>query len=290
MYRVLSDEESQKVTRWKAPDLDAKNSEIANTRQQYRPDQLLSEKDVLPLLGSALLKPSRARIKSASPNLQLLKTTDVLRNSGFDHSASGSATDGINKTEQIERIPVEVMQAKYDEGYAKGLADSKSALLDHSIKELRQLITAIGEASKHNAASGLEETLLSFSLDIAAVVIRRELTVDQSLMLELIKVGIEQLPVNDESQKYVNLHPEDANIIRKLASSEDRIAIVEDPTLNRGDCRIESGASVVDAGIKDWLHQVAVQLGLLPELRSDEINDVGDKLPSTDISGSSVNK
>jgi len=287
LYRVLSDEESQKVTRWEAPALDADKTNIADTQQQYRPDQLFSDEDVLPLLGSSLLKPGRAKIKSASPNLQSIKTTDVLRNSGFNHVGSASATNRTNDVDQIERVPVEVLKAKYDEGYEQGLVEGKSALKDQSIRELRQLISAIGEASEHNEANGLEDTLLSLTLDIASLVIRREVIVDNSLMLQLVKAGIEQLPIYDASMKYVYLHPEDAHTVRKYASSEANIEINEDASLSRGDCRIESGASVVNAGMQDWLREVSAQLGLLPkDGYSDDNSDVKNPPLSGSLSGS----
>ena len=284
MFRVLSDEESRKVTRWRAPEIAPGSAVVANTRQQARLGLAPDDKDVRPLLGSKSLKPAKPQASGAPPRLQTINDHDVFADlavADMHHNPAAKESEESEEYDSVVRAPMaspDMLQTSYDEGYARGFAEGNAALQQHSIKELKQIISAIADASTYQDETDLEEAVVSLSLDIARLVIRREIKIDDRLMLDIVQAGLEQLPGGTRNQRYVKLHPLDANVVRRHVSDNPDVQIIDDPALERGACRIESGASVIHAGIDDWLNNMAVQLGLEDEqsMQSDDASEYPD--------------
>ena len=279
MFRVLSDEESRKVTRWRAPEIAPGSAVVANTRQQARPTHATDDEDVRSLLGSKSLKAVKPQTSGLPPQLQSICDHDVFANPAVAEMLDTPATNESEESDSVVRTPMaspDMLQTSYEEGYARGFAEGNAALQQHSIKELKQIISAIADAFTHQDEIDLEEAVVSLSLDIARLVIRREVQIDDRLMLDIVQAGLEQLPGGTRNQQYVKLHPLDANVVRRHVSDNPDVQIIDDPALERGACRIQSGASVIHAGIDDWLINVAVQLGLEDE-QSTQADDLEDE-------------
>jgi len=257
LFRVLSEEESRKVTRWKAPELGTGATVVANTRQEAKPQQQKSDASVKALLGSLDLKAGQRHSPASAPQLQTISPIDV-----FAHSAIARANGAEGGAMQVS---AELLQTSYDEGYSRGFAEGNVALHEHAIKELRTVIAALSAASTRPEDSALEHELVALAMEIARVVIRREVSLAPDIMHEIVTAGLEQLESHSSSQR-VYLHPLDARIVGEQVSEDSTITVLDDPALERGACRIESGSSVVNAGIEDWLNNVSVQLGLSSEV------------------------
>ena len=286
LFRVLSDEESRKVTRWRAPEIAPGSAIVANTRQQAKPRQAPDDEDVRPLLGSKSLRPVKSQAPGAPPILQTINDHDVFADLALANMHHTPATKESEKSESVVPTPVasaDMLQTSYDEGYARGFAEGNAALQQHSVKELKQIVSAIADASTHPDEADLEQAVVSLSLEIARLVIRREVRVDDRLMLDIVQAGLEQLPGGSRNLHYVKLHPLDANVVRRHVSDNSDVQIIDDPALERGACRIESGSSVIHAGINDWLNNVAVQLGLEAEQDMQIDDQVDDKSEQPNI-------
>ncbi|MFK7861381.1 MAG: FliH/SctL family protein [Granulosicoccus sp.] len=264
MFRVLSDEESKKVTRWQAPELGSGTAVVANTRQRANPQQHDSNANVRSLLGSLDLKPGHSQTPSSAPRLQPISPVDVFANRTM--MQAGGAEGGIAP------VSAELLQTSYDEGYSRGFAEGNSALHQHSIKELRTVIAALTEVSERAEDTDLENELVALSMDIARVVIRREISMAPEILHEIVIAGLEQIEGGSAAQR-AYLHPLDANIVREHLSADSVLRVLDDPSLERGACRIESGSSVVNAGIENWLEIVSAQLGLVPDAADAPVVD-----------------
>ena len=261
MFRVLSEEESRRVTRWKAPDLGANADTVANTRQQAHPRQPEKEANIRSLLGSLELKPNRHSASSSAPRLQTVGVVDVLAShSGSNRQEFESSSATVASGTELDASR-HMLQSHYDDGYARGYAEGNAALHQHSVSELRTIISGLCEAGEHYERADIEQQLMGLSMDIARLVIRREISIDSRTMQDIVVAGLDQLPGTSAAIRRVHLHPLDANVVRMHMQEEDaNVSIVDDPSLDRGACRIESGASVVNAGIEDWLHTLSEQL------------------------------
>ena len=114
------------------------------------------------------------------------------------------------------------------------------AILGTLAKPLDQLDTAI------------EQELTRLALIIAKHLVRRELRIDPTQVIGIIRHTVGLLPVANRDLK-VHLHPDDAAIVReKLAapSGEPEWVLKEDPLMARGGCRLTTATSSGDARLE----------------------------------------
>jgi flagellar assembly protein FliH len=166
--------------------------------------------------------------------------------------------------EQIERIQAQAYKEAYDAGFQEGRQagmaagqgelDNKSAMLETMLQSLAQPFRQLDDS--------VEQQLVSLALAIARQLVRRELKADPGQVMGVVHEALSVLPVGSREVK-VCLHPEDAAFVRELiASSENERTwtLMEDPTLLRGDCRILTETSQVDASLERRLAAVVSQL------------------------------
>lgn len=261
MFRVLSEEESRKVTRWRAPEIDSNTAVIAKTRQESSPEQPHKDSSVQALQGGLDLKPGHLRTASSASRSRSLNSADVPI---FSSNLQRSAGDIPKSSDLTAPVSAELLQSSYDEGFSRGFAQGKAALQNASVKELETIVLALTKASERAKNSDLEQELVAMVVDIARLVIRREVSLEPEIMHAVVTAGLEQVAASSASQ-CVYLHPVDANIVREQLPADVVVRVLDDPSLARGGCRIESGSSEVSAGIEDWLSSVSLQLGLVPE-------------------------
>ncbi len=157
-------------------------------------------------------------------------------------------------------------QAKAD-GRAEGLAqaqaeidtrlrqlDAQSALLGRTLAALARPLELVD--------AQVQRQLAELALAIGAQLLRRELTVDPSLVVGIVKDTVGLLPAAVRDVRIV-LHPADAALLRTAApvpESGSVWTLVEDPTLSRGDCRVAAESATVDARLETRLAAVAAEL------------------------------
>lgn len=159
--------------------------------------------------------------------------------------------------EDIERIHTEAHEAGYAAGYEEGVAQAR-AEGERMSQILESLDTAMQGLNQEVA-----EQLLNLGLEIARQVTRASIKARPELLLPLIREALAALPVS-HGHPSLFLHPEDATLVRtqmgdQIANSGWRV--VEDRELDRGDCRIQAGASDVDATVATRWKRVLEAIG-----------------------------
>jgi flagellar assembly protein FliH len=117
--------------------------------------------------------------------------------------------------------------------------------------------------------SQVEEQLVQLAVTIARQLVRRELRMDPSQVIAIIRETVALLPAAARDVR-VHLHPEDANVVReKLATpTADRAwTIVEDPVMPRGGCRVTTDTAHIDARLETRIQ--SIMTAILGEERSD---------------------
>lgn len=177
----------------------------------------------------------------------------------------------LTELEDIER-------AAWDEAYAKGLEAGRVA----GEQEIRKRFEAVNHIeSILNALAkplqqldkDVETQLVSLAYTIAKHVVRRELRIDPSQVIAVVRDTVNLLPLAQRNVR-VHLHPEDARLLReRLAEpqSEKAWTIVEDPIMARGGCRVTTDTSQIDARLETRL--AAVFSHLMGEDRDDGKRD-----------------
>jgi flagellar assembly protein FliH len=158
----------------------------------------------------------------------------------------------------IERMHHDAHAEGYAAGYQEGIAaaqasaEAMATLMDN----LQQAMSGIDQ--------GVADQLLTLAMEVANQVLRQSLSVQPELLLAVVKEAVSTLHPH-HGQPLLFVHPDDATLVRAhLGEQMPHInwRIVEDSTLTRGGCRIEVGASEVDATLETRWRRVVEGIGI----------------------------
>ena len=172
---------------------------------------------------------------------------------------------GVMTAKQVEAI----QKQAYDEGFAQGRSDGLKQMQQQA-QHFDQLIAAL-QTPFADLDQQVEQELVKLAVVVARQLVRREIKTDPGAVVAVVREAMGQLPVSSQ-QINLHLHPEDAALVRSALSLNDedrRWRIVEDPVLVRGDCRILTETSRIDATVEARLTAIiATMLG--GERRNDQ--------------------
>lgn len=200
-----------------------------------------------------------------------------------EETAGSAAEDGgelveqpalqLPTAEEIERMHSEAYDSGYaagheagyqagldsgrDEGYAEGAARGRdeSERLAALMQELTQALTQSDQQ--------LADQLLALAVELASQVLRHSLRVQPELILPVVREAIATLPAH-HGHPLLFLHPDDAALVRSHLGEQlnhNAWRVVEDPAITAGGCRIEIGASEVDATLQSRFRRVIDTIG-----------------------------
>jgi flagellar assembly protein FliH len=196
----------------------------------------------MPEVGGPIVGRSREE-KKAAPN-----TVDLLRQALQESEARG-----------------------YQAGLAKAQAESQASL-DGLAARVRQLDSILGLLGQPLAQldAAVEKELLHLALAVGKQLARRELRIDPTQVIGIIRESLSQLPVSARDVR-IHLHPEDAATVRERLTepaNERAWTVVEDPTLTRGGCIVRTETSQIDVRLESRVS--AVIANALGEERAPE--------------------
>lgn len=159
--------------------------------------------------------------------------------------------------DQIQRI----QQQAYQEGFAAGIKDGRAE--SHVIALRMQAVMQALHRSMSQFEEEMAREIMNLALDIARQMVRSSLEADPAIVLAVVREAIESLPQVYHHPTLV-LHPQDAELVREMLAQEypgEAWRIQEDPRLERGGCRVETGATEIDANMEDRWQRIVSALG-----------------------------
>ncbi len=165
-----------------------------------------------------------------------------------------------DNTVELLRQALQESEARgYQAGLEKAQAESQVSLdaLAAKVRQLESIVQFLAQPLAQLDAE-VEKELLHLALTVGKQLARRELRVDPSQVIGIIRESLSQLPASARDVR-VHLHPDDAKTVRdRLAepTSQRAWTIVEDPTLSRGGCVIRTETSQVDAKFESRISAV----------------------------------
>ena len=143
-------------------------------------------------------------------------------------------------------------------GYAAGLAEGRAAADEELRERLARFDGILHAAARPLAAldDATEQELARLALVIARQVIAHELKTSPELVVRTVRQAVLALPAAARTVR-VHLHPDDLALLRELDAAEPDWQLVADPAMQRGDCRLESDASRLDARVETRLAAIA---------------------------------
>ena len=186
---------------------------------------------------------------------------------------------------EIKTLEQDAMEQAKAQGHAAGLLAAQS-LIDAKLKDLDTQIQRFRSALDALARplalmdSEVQEQLSELAIYIASQLLRRELKIDPSQVIAVVRETVALLPAAARDVR-VQLHPEDAALLRERLAApqvESAWTILEDAMMSRGGCRVTAEAAQIDARIETRL--AAVVSALLGDERAQERSDAkGETLP-----------
>lgn len=163
--------------------------------------------------------------------------------------------------EDIERLHREAQAAGYADGHREGLAAGEAvvARLATLLDNLQQALATIDQ--------GVADQLLVLAVEIANQVLRQSLRLQPELLLPIVREAVTTLHAH-HGQPLLFVHPDDATLIRSRLGdqlSHNNWRIIDDAALTPGGCRVELGASEVDATLETRWRRVVEAIGISDE-------------------------
>lgn len=160
---------------------------------------------------------------------------------------------------EIARMREQARAEGYQEGMKQGLvAGAQQAA------ELAALVTNLRELML-DFEQGVANDVLSLALEVTKQMVRQSIRVKPDLVFAIIKEAAMSFPEIADNPRLI-LHPLDAELVRKAISptlTVDELPwkLIDDPQMERGGCRFQTGSSEIDATLENRWRRIVSALG-----------------------------
>jgi len=249
-----TEEELELLQRWYAPDVSKKVSPSRTNALGMNVADLANKKNELSQKESNVSVEDVEQPPGQLSAQELETISEQAKEQGFEQGLAKGKEKGI--AQGYEEGYSQGVEQGVEAGKTEGLAqaqsqiDQKLALLDNLLLQLNDPI-----AQKNNA---VEQSLVNLSLTLARKVIHSEVTQNPQPLQHAIGEGLNIL--GTQNAITVKLHPEDMTRIQQVwddeACDKRNLNLMVDPSLNQGDCLLESATSAVTLDLEQRCSQV----------------------------------
>jgi flagellar assembly protein FliH len=172
------------------------------------------------------------------------------------------AVSGGANADQNARLAALEREA-FAKGYEQGERAGAEAAAQRGEAILRRLTQTVEELATLRAEMihQTERQMVQLALAIARRIVHREVSLNQDLLIAMARVALDRL--GDSAQVTVKLNPEEfqaTGAARVAQLGAAHVAVVSDPRVPRGGCRVESSLGTMDAGVDAQLQEIAYAL------------------------------
>lgn len=168
----------------------------------------------------------------------------------------GSSGDGYMTAGRLEALQKDAYDEAFEKGHAEGLLAGEAAVGKRVVR-LNELLTALARPFEKLDGT-VEKQLVELAVAIVKQLFRREIRIEPSHVIGVVREAIELLPVGSRLVQ-VQLHPDDATLIRESlspAEGEPAWVIVEDALISHGGCKVTTENSQIDGTVESRLRAV----------------------------------
>lgn len=147
----------------------------------------------------------------------------------------------------------EGLRQGHDEGYQAGLKLAESEIS----RQLQSLQNIVAESMRFLADQDdhVEQALVNLAVEVASALLRRELTIDSSQVLEVVQEAVRALPAN-AGNITIKLSEQDYQQLNGCEEIEAHWRLQVDPALAPGGCLIVTDQGVVDFTMEQQFQQL----------------------------------
>ena len=159
----------------------------------------------------------------------------------------GTSENGYLTAAGLQAVQKQAWDEAYQAGMEEGLKTGKEEIAGRAAR-FDQLLIALAKPFDRLDGS-VEKQLVELAMTVVKQLFRRELSVDPTHIVGVVRDAMKMLPVASRDIE-VHLHPEDAILVSEAlpaTGGERAWAILEDPLIGKGGCKITTASSQVDA-------------------------------------------
>jgi flagellar assembly protein FliH len=142
------------------------------------------------------------------------------------------------------------------EGISEGEQRARASFAEDLARERKRVSDTVAAFQEQQSEyySKIEVELVHFALAIAARILHREAQVDRMVVAGLVKVMLEKLQKG--SRVMVRVHPEEAGSWQHYFHDNTDLRVVEDSSLQAGDCVLETELGTTEMGLDAQLKEI----------------------------------
>ena len=150
--------------------------------------------------------------------------------------------------------------AELKNGYEAGLDQAQQTL-----SEYQQTFEAIFSSFDHALKlidDDVIQSITQLAIAISKQIIRRELQINSEQVVSVVREAIKLLPL-DKSRLVIHLNPSDTAVVQKVFNQDETdhsFSLSEDPSIQRGGCKLSTEDSIIDATIDSQVAQIAAKI------------------------------
>jgi len=175
------------------------------------------------------------------------------------------ATRAALELEQAREEP-SAEELAYERGVAEGRREARGAAEAEWRAAIQVLATAADavRASRSRWLDAAEANLYALAIGVAHQVIDRQVSIEPTLVLELIRHALDE--IDAESPVTVRVHPHDLPLVQERLGAaggeggEIELVFAADASLSRGGCIVETPRRLVDGRIETALQALYARL------------------------------
>lgn len=145
-----------------------------------------------------------------------------------------------------------IRENAYRQGFEEGLGQVET--------EIRELREKLGEllVSRDQALESIADDIAPLAVEIAERIIKTEVSCDEELINAIVQDTIQKVGRNTKSI-LIKTHPDDVRIVKDglkhhpPANMNAEIMVMDDPTVDRGSCVVETNSGLIDASFSTRL-------------------------------------
>jgi len=156
-----------------------------------------------------------------------------------------------------------IYKQAYKEGLEKGLAAGKKQGIDEikaSVDSINKVADFISEPLAELDDKVVDE-LSQLAIIIAKQLLRRELSADPGQVIAVVRAALDALPLNSQNIR-IHLNPQDISLIEEIYHKDEMAGFkyIENPSITRGGCKLETDVSVIDATIESQVAAISAEM------------------------------
>ncbi len=205
---------------------------------------------------------------------KIIKDAQNTKNSIINEAKLEASKIIENAKKEAENIYKERFNLGYNDGYSESKESAYNDVLKetNAMKDEAKEIIESAKLEKEETLKNIEPEIVDLIYKITRDLIKTEMKYDTSLILALVKEGInsttilEKLTIKLSSDDY-DLILEEREELEKLIDPSKDLKIIKDFTLKNNDCIIETDFGYVSCGIDDKLKALKKNLEVILKSR-----------------------